>query len=187
MNTISRNIQQITSLVNDILFIQEMDLIIPKFEPVDMLEIAIEISHRYQEKADRNQVTIEIKTGDELPKASGDTKQLERALTSLVDNAIKFSPDGGKVRIILQKVNEQILITVSDQGVGIPTDKLPLIFDRFYHRDSSDTSDNLFGGLGLGLAITRQVIKQHNGRMFVESTPGKGSTFKLSLNIWNDI
>jgi len=186
IDTIARNIQQITALVNDILFIQEMDLIIPKFEAVDMDGIALGIVSRYQDKAVKNNVNLLFSKEDGLPKISGDAKHLERALASLVDNAIKFSPDGGDVNISLHSDEEQVIIIVSDNGVGITEKELPHIFDRFYHKDTSNGGENLFGGLGLGLAITKQVITQHFGKMLVESKPGQGTTIKLFLNIWNN-
>jgi len=111
---------------------------------------------------------------------SGDAKSLERALTALVDNAIKFSPRGGDVEIRLNERNGRIKIAVKDHGIGIAPEVRPRIFDRFYHLEKSD--DDLFGGLGLGLAITRQVIQQHKGSLDVESTLKRGSTFTISLD-----
>ena len=102
---------------------------------------------------------------------------------ALVDNAIKFSPKGGDVEIRMSDQNEHIQVTVQDHGIGITDENLPHIFDRFYHIEGS--GDDLFGGIGLGLAITRQVIQQHQGNIDVESEPGKGSVFTLTLKKWN--
>jgi signal transduction histidine kinase len=179
IDTVARNIQQITTLVNDILFLQEMDLILPKFQPVDMIVIAREVAERYQDKAAANLLTIHVEAAPNLPKISGDPKSLERALTALVDNAIKFSPHGGQVEINLCEEDNYVVIDVKDLGIGIETELLPHIFDRFYRVEKS--GDNLFSGIGLGLAITNQVIKQHNGRISVQSEPGKGSTFSVKL------
>jgi signal transduction histidine kinase len=101
---------------------------------------------------------------------------------ALVDNAIKFSPQGGDVKINLRKNDTWVLVSVEDQGIGISKENLPRIFDRFYHLERS--GDNLFSGIGLGLAITRQVIEQHQGSLDVVSTPGKGSTFTMTLKQW---
>ncbi len=101
---------------------------------------------------------------------------------ALVDNAIKFSPRGGDVKINLSVNGEKVLVAVEDRGIGITKENLPRIFDRFYHVERS--GDDLFGGIGLGLAITRQVIEQHQGSLDVVSTPGKGSTFTLTLKKW---
>ncbi len=179
IDTVARNIQQITTLVNDILFLQEMDLILPKFQPVNMVVVAYEVAERYQDKAAANLLTIQVNAPKNLPNISGDPKSLERALTALVDNAIKFSPHGGRVEINLCEETNYVVVDVKDEGIGIETDRVPHIFDRFYHIERS--GENLFSGIGLGLAITNQVIKQHNGRISVQSAPGKGSTFSVRL------
>ena len=92
---------------------------------------------------------------------------------ALVDNAIKFSPRGGDVKISLNVTGDKILVAVEDHGIGITKENLPRVFDRFYHVERS--GDDLFSGIGLGLAITRQVIEQHQGSLDVVSTPGKAA------------
>jgi len=180
IDTVARNITQITTLVNDILFLQEMDLILPKFQPVDLAPIAHEVAEKYQDKAAANLVTIRVEMDTNLPNISGDPKSLERALTALVDNAIKFSPQGGEVEIRIREKDNFVVVEIQDHGIGMEPDQIPRIFDRFYHLEKSD--ENLFGGIGLGLSITNQVIKQHNGRLTVESEPGQGSTFSVQLH-----
>jgi signal transduction histidine kinase len=184
IDTISRNVQQISSLVNDILFIQEMDLILGKFQAVDMLALARAVLARYQDMAKEKGIKLSLFPGRSVPPVSGDPGHLERALIALVDNAVKFSPDGGRVAIHLGQRAGMVSVAVSDTGIGILPEYLPHIFDRFYHVDRS--SDQLFEGLGLGLAITRQVIEQHKGKLEVTSTPGKGSTFTMRLRAWKD-
>jgi len=82
----------------------------------------------------------------------------------------------------MSQKDDQVIVSVEDHGIGIPEENMPRIFSRFYHLDKS--GDDLFGGIGLGLAITRQVIEQHHGSLDVTSTPGKGSTFTLTLKKW---
>jgi signal transduction histidine kinase len=182
--TIARNVQQIANLVNDILFVQEMELILDQFEAVDMAGVARRVAARYEEKAQEARVKLHVRPELFLPPVIGDPTNLERALVALVDNAIKFSPNGGDVEIRLRRKGEQVCISVRDEGIGIETDKLPRIFDRFYHLDKS--GGLLFEGLGIGLAITKQVIEQHKGQLTVESAPGKGSTFTMCLNVWRN-
>jgi two-component system phosphate regulon sensor histidine kinase PhoR len=179
IDTVARNIQQITTLVNDILFLQEMDLILPKFQQIDMVKIAHEVVEKYQDKAAGNLLTLEVIAAPDLPPVSGDPKSLERALIALVDNAIKFSPHGGQVFVKLREEDSYVAVDVIDQGIGIPPENIARIFDRFYHLERS--GENLFGGIGLGLAITNQVIKQHNGSLNVASEAHKGSTFTIKL------
>ena len=181
IETVARNVQQIVSLVNDILFLQEMDLVLPEFQAVDMNEVARTVTEKLASKAKEYGVNLRLtlRASPKLPPVSGDSKSLERALMALVDNAIKFSPHGGEVRINLTEAAEKVLIAVEDHGIGITKENLPRIFDRFYHLEKS--GDDLYSGLGLGLAITRQVIEQHQGSLDVTSSPGKGSTFTLAL------
>ena len=101
---------------------------------------------------------------------------------ALVDNAIKFSPLGGDVDINLTEKDDSVRVAVRDHGIGIPKENQPRIFDRFYHLEKHE--DNLFSGIGLGLAITRQVLQQHNGNLELDSEPGRGTTFTLILKKW---
>jgi signal transduction histidine kinase len=179
IETVTRNIQHITTLVNDILFLQEMDLILPKFQAVNMIPIAEEVARKYEDKAAASLLTIEVNVAPNLPNISGDAKSLERALMALVDNAIKFSPNGGHIEINLREDGNDVVIDVVDQGIGVDASRASHIFDRFYHIDKND--EDLFGGIGLGLSITNQVIKQHNGVLSVHGEAGKGSTFTVRL------
>lgn len=182
LSAVARNVEYIVSLVNDILFLQEIELVLPDFQPVDMPEIARAVTDRYAKKAAERRVRLKVKGERGAPQVSGDPKSLERALTALVDNAIKFSPQGGDVEISFSVRANQLLVAVEDHGIGIAPEARANIFDRFYHLEKS--GDELFGGLGIGLSITRQVIEQHRGRLDVESKPGKGSAFTLSIPLW---
>ena len=182
LDTVSRNVHQIVTLVNDILFLQEMDLVLPDFLAVDMGEVASTVLERYKSQAAARGIHLSLTEDRNLPPVLGDAKSLERALTALVDNAIKFSPRGGDVEIRLKKGDRQVFVTIEDHGIGISPNTRPRIFDRFYHLEKE--ADDLFGGIGLGLAITRQVIQQHKGTLDVESDYGKGSTFTMRLPEW---
>ncbi len=179
IETISRNVQQIATLVNDILFLQELDLVLPDFQEVDMNLVARAVVERYESKARERGVILRFIPASSPPLVSGDFKSLERALMALVDNAIKFSPKGGDVNIHIIVELESVLVDVHDNGIGIPRENLRKIFDRFYHLDKHE--ENLFSGIGLGLAITRQVIEQHHGKLEVVSEPGHGTTFTIIL------
>jgi signal transduction histidine kinase len=181
IGTVARNVQQINSLVNDILFVQEMELILDQFEPVKLADLARKVAAKLEDKARAGKVSLKVKPDLILPSVLGDAPSLERALTALVDNAIKFSPDGGDVEIRLRRKGDQVAVEVRDHGIGIDPQVLPHIFDRFYHLDKS--GERLFEGIGLGLAITRQVIQQHKGRLEVDSKPGQGSTFTMWLGV----
>ena len=108
-----------------------------------------------------------------------DPDRVVQALVNLLGNAVKFSPSGGKVIVSAQPRGHLALISVADQGRGIPADKLDSIFERFTQVDSSDVRDK--GGTGLGLAITRAIVEHHGGRIWAESGPAGGSTFRMTL------
>src|SRR5574341_852886 len=182
VSTVSRNVEQIVSLVNDILFLQEIELVLLEFQPVDMGELAHKVIERYQKKAEEQRVHLKVKGERGVPQVAGDPKSLERALTAIMDNAIKFSPRGGDVEIRFNARDNHLYVAIEDHGIGIAPDVRPRIFDRFYHLEKS--GDDLFRGLGIGLAITRQVLEQHHGKLDVESTPGRGSTFTMSIPLW---
>jgi CheY-like chemotaxis protein len=100
-------------------------------------------------------------------------------LTNLLGNAIKFSPPGGTIGLDVERRGDEVLISVRDEGRGIPPDKIETVFGRFQQVDASDARQK--GGTGLGLAICRGIVEQHGGRIWAESVPGEGSTFRISL------
>ena len=166
-------------MINDILFLQEMELILPEFQPTDLSQIILEVIEAYRPMAQQQGIELQVNLPADAVQVAGDAKSLGRALAAVVDNAIKFSPNGGKVGISLLPNENWAEIQVEDSGVGIPPEALPFIFDRFYHLD--EVNGHLFRGAGLGLSIARQVIKQHGGEIAVQSALGQGSTFRLRL------
>ncbi|MBT0654030.1 ATP-binding protein [Geomobilimonas luticola] len=120
----------------------------------------------------------------DLPLAWGNAEDLHRVLNNLVSNAIKYSPNGGKVSITTSREDDTVVIAVRDEGIGIPSHALERIFERFYRVDNSDS--RTFGGIGLGLALSKEIMTAHSGRIWVESAPGKGSTFFCSLPVVQD-
>lgn len=181
LETVYRNVQDIISLVNNILFLQEMELIFPEFQPLDIGSLVAGAVEQQRTHARRNQVGVNLNIAPRMPAVPGDAKSLERALVAILDNAIKFSPDGGEILVDVVGEDRQVKVIVRDKGVGIPEDALPHIFDRFYHLDK--VGGHLFRGIGLGLSIARQVIEQHGGKILVDSELGKGSTFTVTLTV----
>ena len=113
-----------------------------------------------------------------LPIGLGDEQRLTQVLLNLVGNAIKFT-DTGEVRVTAKAVNGQFKVSVTDTGPGIPKEHQARIFEQFHQVDSSNTKAK--GGTGLGLAIAKQIVEMHGGRIWVESTLGRGSTFQMEL------
>ena len=184
LNTISKNIQQVISLVNDILFLQEMDLIILEFQPVDIGTLVATVVEQQKERAQRNDIVLDLNIMPDLPMIAGDEKSLERVFNILLDNAIKFSPEGGDISVIVKQEEEMIWAIVLDHGVGIPPEAIPRIFRRFFRLD--EVEGYIFSGAGLGLSIARQVVEQHGGEIEVRSELGKGSEFRIGLKIMKD-
>ena len=104
---------------------------------------------------------------------------IEQALVNLISNAIKYSPEGSRVRVEGTQGDEGVVIRVIDQGCGIAREHLPRLFERFYRVDKARSRQQ--GGTGLGLAIVKHIVQTHGGRVTVESVPGKGSTFSIIL------
>jgi signal transduction histidine kinase len=181
LDTVSRNVQDIVSLVNDILFLQEMDLIMPEAQPTDIGRLVATAVEGQRAHAERASVGFSLSIDSGLPRILADPKTLEKAVTAILDNAIKFSPDGGEVHIQVTSEEGQIWIVIQDHGVGIPPEALPHIFERFYHLDEVD--GHLFRGVGLGLSIARHVVEGLGGAIEVESQLGQGSTFTIKLNL----
>ncbi len=122
-----------------------------------------------------------------------DTDKMTQVIDNILNNAIKYSPDGGKITISMKTTDDQMILSIKDQGLGIPKQDLPKIFDRFYRVDRARSRAQ--GGTGLGLAIAKEIIKQHNGFIWAKSEYGKGSTFTIVLpydkdavkeEIWED-
>ena len=108
-----------------------------------------------------------------------DTDKMTQVIDNILNNAIKYSPDGGKITVTMKTTDDQMILSISDQGLGIPKQDLPRIFDRFYRVDRARSRAQ--GGTGLGLAITKEIIKQHKGFIWAKSEYGKGSTFTIVL------
>ena len=108
-----------------------------------------------------------------------DTDKMTQVLDNILNNAIKYSPDGGEIRVGMKTTDAQLIISISDEGLGIPKKDLPRIFDRFYRVDKARSRAQ--GGTGLGLAIAKEIIKQHKGFIWAKSEYGKGSTFTIVL------
>ena len=108
-----------------------------------------------------------------------DTDKITQVIDNILNNAIKYSPDGGKITVTMKTTDDQMILSISDQGLGIPKQDLPRIFDRFYRVDRARSRAQ--GGTGLGLAIAKEIIKQHNGFIWAKSEYGKGSTFTIVL------
>ena len=148
-------------------------------EAFQVAELIQDVVQKFELDAERRQLGISADGSAELPFVKADLALVERVLQNLIDNALRHTPAGGSVTVTTRARERDVLITVADTGSGIPKDHLPHIFDRLYRVDKS--RDSRSGGAGLGLAIARQVVELHGGRITVESEPGRGTAFSFSL------
>jgi two-component system phosphate regulon sensor histidine kinase PhoR len=146
-------------------------------KPFNMAEAIEQAVGRLKAQADRAGLSLSVELASPLPQALGDRDRVEQVLVNLIHNAIKFTPLGGTITVSTKATIDDILVSVSDTGVGISADDLPRIFERFYKADRARTS----GGTGLGLAIAKHIVEAHGGRIWAESVEGKGSTFSFAL------
>ena len=150
---------------------------------LNMSEYAIEsvvetVCAATESLAQNKKLTLTTSVEKSLPIGLGDEQRLTQVLLNLVGNAIKFT-DAGEVSIAAGARNGRFAVSVRDTGPGIPLDQQDRIFEQFHQVDSSNTKAK--GGTGLGLAIAKQIVEMHGGRIWVVSTPGKGSTFQMEL------
>jgi signal transduction histidine kinase len=153
-------------------------------EPLELAPLVAGVVEPAQAKAGERKLTVTSEVAEGLPLILADPQELTMALTHLLDNATKFTPAGGTVTVRARLVAGEgggpaAEIAVQDTGMGIPADLHDKIFERFYQVDSSITRQ--FGGVGIGLAVVKQIIEAHGSRVVVESEPGKGSTFRFIL------
>ena len=150
---------------------------------VDLAHLAADAAERLRLFAERQGVDLRVEAAPDLPLIRGDAPRLGQVVVNLVHNAVKFSPDGGAVMVSTVADGDAIVLSVRDQGIGIPAAARDRIFERFYKVDRARQRPDAGGGTGLGLAIARHVIEQHGGHISVESTDGAGSTFHCIIPI----
>jgi PAS domain S-box-containing protein len=124
-------------------------------------------------------LSLDLERDEDLPPIATDPDKVRQVLTNLLDNAVKYSPDGGRIRLAIRPNGRYVRFSVSDEGLGIPLGEQPRIFEKFYRLDPHQTRG--VGGTGLGLYISRELVRRMSGRMWVESTEGEGSTFYVEL------
>ena len=151
-------------------------------QPVDPVELLRRAADDVHPRAADRHVELEVAVGEPLPRIAVDAKRMEQALGNLLNNAITYTPSGGKVTLrAAETADGRVLLSVSDTGIGIAPEYLPRVFDRFFRIPGS--SDD--AGTGLGLAIVKEIVAAHNGEIAVESEPGRGTTFRITLPRWD--
>lgn len=148
-------------------------------KPVDMIDVVQKIANTHLMPAEKQALTLSVNVDPDVPIVNVDTNMIERSITNLVDNAIKYTPDGGHIEVGARRVGSELLITVKDDGLGISEENARMLFQRHFRIRRKE--HKLVKGSGLGLFIVRSVARRHGGDAFVESVEGEGSTFGIRI------
>jgi signal transduction histidine kinase len=173
---------KLESMIEDLIMFSlasrgEMSMKLDKADVGRIISLAVRSA---QTKADERGVQVFAAVPEDIPLVQVDPEKIGWVLTQLLDNGIKFTPSGGSVLVALKEDGRNlVMVSVTDTGIGIPQDRLQEIFEPFHQLDSSSTRN--YGGTGLGLSLVRQIVEAHGSLLDVQSTEGKGSTFKFPL------
>jgi signal transduction histidine kinase len=169
-------------------------------ERVDVHEVIASVMKSELRAAEKRNHELRVASKDDVPPVCGDPKELRRVLSNLVENAIKYTPDGGRIILSASKENSHVLINITDNGRGIPAEDLPILFDKFHRgrpaRHSAVMADGTtnaefledadVSGVGLGLYLAKNVMERMGGHITVQTEVGRGSTFTLHLPLWRE-
>ncbi|UCC17929.1 MAG: HAMP domain-containing protein, partial [Dehalococcoidales bacterium] len=181
LNSIKEQALLLTHLINDLrdISLAESGQLNLNHQPTDIVGLVKKVVSSYEPNAGEKNIRIDISTSVPSFDVEIDPVRIEQVISNLLRNAIRHTPAGGSVTVTIDRVNNSLELSVSDTGEGIEAEDLPHVFERFYRSDTSRSRKE--GGTGLGLAIVKQMVEAHGGSVSVESTPGKGSTFMISL------
>ncbi|MHB8121607.1 MAG: ATP-binding protein [Desulfuromonadaceae bacterium] len=178
---IASHSERLTNLINDILTLSSLETkeALIELNPIDVAGTIAKACMLLQERAIQKNIAILNESGTApLPRIMADQGRLEQVVVNLLENAIKYTPEGGTIRLAAEDDGDFVRVSVADTGIGIPFKDLPRIFERFYRVDEARTREQ--GGTGLGLAIVKHIVQLHGGAVSVTSEPGKGSMFTFT-------
>ncbi len=177
----SNETDRMIRLVNDLLQLSKMDSkdYSVSVAEIDAPQLVNHVIDRFEMTTKNQDIQFKRRIPEEEITVQGDRDKLMQLMDNIVSNAVKYSPEGGTINVSLKQEQERLVVSVKDEGVGIPRENIPHVFDRFYRVDKA-RSRNL-GGTGLGLAIAKEIAMAHGGNIWVSSEWGKGTTFSFSL------
>ncbi len=178
LRIIVAEVERLTRILEDLLVLSRAESQIPERNAFPMHTLIRDVVERFQQQAKKAGITLSYTTPTPLMVlASPDL--MEQVLVNLVDNAIKYTQSGGQIEVTAEAQDEQVIVHVADTGIGIMSQDLPRIFERFYRVDKARSRQS--GGTGLGLSIVKHIVEMHGGNVTVNSEYGRGSTFSFSL------
>ena len=179
LGRIYHNAERMSALVQDLLDLSRLESgeVNLNLSPVDVRRTIAEVVENYEEQARAKGVVLSAVIGEDGVEATADEGRLQQVLSNLVENAVKFTPSGGEVHVDVERRDRWLEIRVADRGIGMASEDIPHVFERFYKADRSQDQ----GGTGLGLAIAKHIVQSHGGRIWVDSREGEGSTFAFTI------
>src|SRR5208282_5476728 len=185
LGIILEHARRLARLTEDLLKLSQMDAERLELElrPVSVSQLVESCYETARHRAAEKELNLSLDLPEGLPDVAGDARRLQEVLQNLLDNAIQYTLPGGKIILSARPRNEEVVFTVSDTGIGIPTADQPRIFERFYRVDAARSREA--GGTGLGLAIAKHLIEVQGGRVWVESEVGRGSQFHFSVPLFD--
>lgn len=181
VDIIRRNTDRLINIVSDLLLLSELEEKSPlQLERINLGSLAENVARIFDPRLKEKSLALSLEGTAGLPTITADPFKVEQLFVNLLDNAIKYT-EKGEIRVAMAASNEHVVIRISDTGIGIPNQDLPRIFERFYVVDKSRSRK--FGGTGLGLSIVKHIVLLHNGHIDVESSPGVGTTFSITLPV----
>src|SRR5437588_372168 len=184
LGVMERHSKRLDLLAQNLLTLAQLESANPNLQlgNVDLSNLFGEVIRDWEKKLANKQLNVIVDVPPDLPTVPADRVRLQEALYNLLDNAVKYSPEHGEIRLMARQRDEEIVLTVSDNGIGISKEDLPRIFERFYRVDKARTAENI-RGTGLGLAIVKHVAQLHGGHVEAESELGKGTTIRVVLPV----
>ncbi|HET7375886.1 MAG TPA: HAMP domain-containing sensor histidine kinase, partial [Anaerolineae bacterium] len=178
---IARRARMLSRLVDQILRLLEIENREPSHEPVDLGQLVRAEIGDFEVSARQADLTLAVDIQPDLPPLVGDSLMLRQLISNLISNAVKFTSAGGRISVQLHPGDNAAVLEVADTGIGIAPPHVDRIFDRFYQVDGSST--RRYGGVGLGLALVKNIVDLHHGRIKVESQVNVGTTFQVWLPV----
>jgi two-component system phosphate regulon sensor histidine kinase PhoR len=180
VNIIVGEVERLTRILEDLLILSRAESKLPERHSFVLSDLIRDVVERFQSQAEKAKVQLSYQ-GPRLLMVVANRDQIEQVLVNLVDNAIKYTPNGGRVEITANSQDQYVTVYVMDTGIGILSQDLPRLFERFYRVDKARSRQS--GGTGLGLSIVKHIVETHGGKVTVESEYGRGSTFLFTLPI----
>jgi two-component system NtrC family sensor kinase len=179
INRVKSSVYATTNLIDDLLKLGRVEVgALDEVTPVNVKLLVVNALSNYQPQVKEKGLTLRLRKTGEMPPVMGSRTQLNQLVDNLIGNAVKYTPPGGQIRVMLREEQNQLILHVADNGPGIPLEEQNRIFEKFYR--ATNAPDGVVG-TGLGLAIVKTIVDNHRGRIWVDSKPGEGAVFTVVL------